>query len=110
MATKELDAAATEVNRKIYAALNSLMAACGLVGENGTEILFYVLRDAVVSVQNEWSIVEGSHDEGLCFNVNALLAQQIEEALAQYAKDRCVVIGHILQCDHRNIDATSEGS
>ena len=57
------------------------MGACGFVGESGSERLFWVLRDAVQMVADEWHIVEQSHKDGLCYNVNALLSDAIAEAL-----------------------------
>jgi hypothetical protein len=77
----------TETNRKIHAALNGLMAACELQGESGTETLFGLLYDAVGNVSDEWHIVDESHDEGLCYDVNCLLADAIEEALGHMDHD-----------------------
>jgi hypothetical protein len=67
---------------QIYAALNDLMNACGLSGESGTEVLFDVLFDAVHNVDED--IYRESHAEGLCFDVCALLAEQIEIALSAH--------------------------
>jgi hypothetical protein len=78
---REDETSVTETNRKINTALNSVMTACGLVGESGTEILFDVLHEAIAGVHKEWWIVEQSHNEGLGFDVNALLADQIEADL-----------------------------
>ena len=68
-------------HRKIDNALDALMGACGFVGESGSERLFWVLRDAVQMVADEWHVVEQSHKDGLCYNVNALLSDAIAEAL-----------------------------
>ena len=57
------------------------MGACGFVGESGSERLFWVLRDAVQMVADEWHIVEQNHKDGLSYNVNALLSDAIAEAL-----------------------------
>ena len=68
-------------HRKIDIALDALMGACGFVGESGSEGMFWVLRDAVQMVADEWHVVEQSHKDGLCYNVNALLSDAIAEAL-----------------------------
>jgi hypothetical protein len=68
-------------NRRIKTALNDLMKACGYSGESGTEALFDVLFDAVHDVRENWDIVEESHEDGLGFDVNSMLADHIEEAL-----------------------------
>jgi hypothetical protein len=73
----------TPTNRAIHAALNQLMAACGLTGESGTERLFMnVLCPAIGQVEADWDIVDDSHAQGLCFDVNAMLADAIEQQLA----------------------------
>ena len=65
---------------QIHKALGDLMVACGLGrSESGTEIFVGVLADAVGGV--DWSVVEQSHKDGLCFDVNCLLAEEIEVAL-----------------------------
>jgi hypothetical protein len=68
-------------DRKIDVALDALLGACGFVGESGSERMFWVLFDAVHNVANNWGIVEKSHDDGLCYNVNALLSDAIAEVL-----------------------------
>ena len=70
-------------DEKIYKALNDLMLACGLHGESGTEIFLGVLADAVENV--DWSVVEQSHRDFLGFDVNGLLAEEIEKALKRGA-------------------------
>ncbi len=71
----------TETNRKIHAALNTLMEACGFQGESGTEALFDALAMAVGSVENDWHIVDQSHADGLCYDVNSMLANALVKAL-----------------------------
>ena len=67
------------------------MEACGLRGESGTETLFDLLSQAVVGVHDEWWLVAASHESGLGYDVNELLANQIEGALAQYTQDEAPV-------------------
>jgi hypothetical protein len=71
----------TETERKIDAALDALMKACGFTGESGTEAMFWVLHKAVQDVASNWNIVEESHEDGLCYDVNALLSGAIAKAL-----------------------------
>jgi hypothetical protein len=71
----------TDVRDKIEIALDALMGACGFVGESGTERMFGVLFEAVQRVADEWDVVRDSHEDGLCYNVNALLSDAIAEAL-----------------------------
>ena len=68
-------------NRKIHAALNSLMVACDLNGESGTETLFDVLSQAIFGVHEEWWIVEESHKNGFGCDVNSLLAIKSRQPL-----------------------------
>jgi len=72
----------TPLERKIDVALDALMGACGFVGESGTERLFCVLYEAVEHVADNWDIVDQSHKDGLCYNVNAMLSSAIAEVLA----------------------------
>lgn len=74
-------------NQKIHTALNNLMAACGLNGESGTEILFDALSQAIFGVHEDWWIVEESHKNGLGCDVNSLLADQIKAVLEQYTRE-----------------------
>jgi len=67
----------TDREEAAHAALNQLMTAIGLSGESGTEALFDVLQNAVDDVAGEWHVVEQSHKDGLCYDVNAMLAQAI---------------------------------
>jgi hypothetical protein len=46
----------------------------------GTEALFIILETAVGNV--DWNIVERSHEDGLCYDVNALLTNAIIDAAA----------------------------
>jgi hypothetical protein len=72
------DIECTAVNsdtQRIYDALDDLMQACGLSGESGSETLFHALSDATKEL--DFSIVEQSHRDGLCYDVNALLADGI---------------------------------
>jgi hypothetical protein len=57
------------------------MGACGFVGESGSEGMFWVLLEAVQKVADNWQIVRESHQDGLSYNVNALLSDAIAEAL-----------------------------
>ena len=68
-------------HRKIDIALDALMGACGFVGESGSEGMFWVLLEAVQKVADNWQIVRESHQDGLSYNVNALLSDAIAEAL-----------------------------
>ena len=97
----------TETNQKIYTALNSLMAACDLVGESGTEILFGVLSEAVARVDEQWLIVENNQKNGLCYDVNALLADQMEAALARDTQEEGPVQSYD---DDDDDDAIDDGS
>jgi hypothetical protein len=64
---------------RIRAALESLRAACGVVGELGDEVFLLVLRDAITRAKREWS--SKSHPD-----VNALLADDIEACERVYAQ------------------------
>ena len=67
---------------RIYKALNEIMSACGLSGESGMEKLFHILSKAIQDIEDEWDdVVEESHKEGLCYNVNAWLANEIAKAI-----------------------------
>jgi hypothetical protein len=80
----------TDKHEAIHAALNSLMKACGLDNsESATEVLFGILEDAVLNVADQWDeVVEQSHRDGLCYDVNALLAQAIDRASRGWHFDR----------------------
>ena len=71
----------TDQEENIHAALNQLMAACGFIGKSGTEKLFIVLADAVEEVEDNWDEVEQGRKDGLCNDMNALLAQKIKGIL-----------------------------
>lgn len=71
----------TAQQKQIHAALGGLAAACGFDGESGTEKLFAVLCDAIERVQENWHVVERSHRDGLCLDVNALLVGAIVAAM-----------------------------
>jgi hypothetical protein len=43
--------------------------------------MFWVLFDAVHNVTNNWGLVEHGYEDGLCYNVNALLSDAISEVL-----------------------------
>jgi hypothetical protein len=71
----------TTEETEIRQALNTIMKACGFTGESGTEALFEVLDCAVTSVAEQWDEVVGqSHRDGLCYDVNAMLAREIAKA------------------------------
>lgn len=72
-----------ERSERIHTALNSLMKACNLQGESGTEKLFFILNEAIDDV--DWNIVEQRHKDGLCYDVNCLLAEAIDNALGERA-------------------------
>ena len=64
----------------IRKALNQLMNACGFRGESGSETLFPVLLHAVEAVDAKWdNVVEQSHEDGLRYDVNALLADEFSK-------------------------------
>jgi hypothetical protein len=67
---------------EIYNALNNLMAACGLNGESGTEILASALRDSLDDMEL-WAIVKDSHREGLFYDVNHLLAEALDRRISE---------------------------
>jgi chemotaxis regulatin CheY-phosphate phosphatase CheZ len=74
----------TQTNRDIKKALNALMKACGLSGESGTEQLYEILSGIVLERDLEIrATVEESHANGLCYDVNALLADAVAEVLSQ---------------------------
>jgi hypothetical protein len=95
---------ASETNRKIHKALNSLMAAWGLNGESATETLFDVLSQSIFGVHEEWWIVEASHEKGFGCDVNSLLTDQIEAALAQYTEEE----GSVQSCDDALFEMISQ--
>lgn len=64
-------------------ALDTLMKACGFQGESGTEELFDALSVAMENVQNEWHVVEQSHKDGLCYDVNHMLARALVKELSE---------------------------
>ena len=71
----------------IRKALNQLMNACGFRGESGSETLFPVLLHAVEAVDAKWdNVVEQSHEDGLRYDVNALLADELVRSLKQREK------------------------
>lgn len=79
--------APSQTNLDIKAALDQLADACGLSGESGTEYLFRVLVDVMehIGVSGASVIVE-SHKDGLCYDMNSLMADAIEEVLAHRMK------------------------
>jgi hypothetical protein len=75
----------TKRQEAIRAALCNLQGACGLDNsESSTEALFGILTQAIEQV--DWDIVEESHAEGLCYDVNALLAEAID-SVASHEKN-----------------------
>ena len=71
----------------IHKALGELVSACGFSGESGTERLFPFLLEAVEAVDGKWdSVVGQSHRDGLCCDVNALLAEEIASILKKREK------------------------
>jgi hypothetical protein len=82
-----------DVERNIYDALNALMRACGLSGESGTEQLYGLLSGIILEYDEQIRrTIRDSHDEGLCLDVNALLADllvaAVDEANAATAAHR----------------------
>jgi hypothetical protein len=74
----------TAEQEEIHAALNKVMKACGLdTSESSTERLFAILDHAVTAVAEQYDdVVEQSHGEGLCYDVNAWLASEIAKTAA----------------------------
>jgi ABC-type phosphonate transport system ATPase subunit len=67
---------------KIETALHNLQRACGFdTSESATASLFEVLEEAVERVRRDWGVVDQSYDDGLAYNVNALLSNKIVEVL-----------------------------
>ena len=73
-------------DEKVYSALNQLMAACGLQGESGSEALLDLLEEAVGNVDRD--IIEQSHADGLCYDVNWLLVEALTEARPRHNDGR----------------------
>lgn len=71
----------TKQNEEITKALDDLMTACGYKGESGTEWFFGALSTALDEVEENWNIVIQSYEDGLCYNINALLADALENAV-----------------------------
>ena len=61
---------------EIDLAMDHLLKACGLHGESGTEKLFHMLKTAIKELDGT---IEGSHEEGLCYNMNAAIADKLKE-------------------------------
>ena len=71
----------------LHKALNELMSACGFSGEIGTERRLHVPLQAMEDVDDEWdSVVGQSHRDGLCYDVNALLAYKIASITLEEGK------------------------
>ncbi len=66
-------------------ALDSLLKACGLQGESGTEQLYYWLLRACDELQGT---IEESHAEGLCYNMNAALSDKLAEYMREAQAER----------------------
>jgi hypothetical protein len=79
----------TAEQEEIHVALNKIMKACGLdQSESSTEALFAILDNAVTSVAEQYDDVVGqSHRDGLCYDVNAWLAQEIAKAASALAAE-----------------------
>lgn len=75
----------TQEQTEIWRGLNTIMKACGFdQSESSTEAFFEVLDTALTSVAEQWDEVVGqSHRDGLCYDVNAMLAQEIAKAAAR---------------------------
>jgi hypothetical protein len=69
---------------QLHTALNTLMDACGFTGETGTECMFEILEAAAQDVRDQWREVEDSHKDGLCYDVNAMLAYALDKQLGEY--------------------------
>jgi hypothetical protein len=72
-----------ETEEKVYRSLDLLMEACNLEGESGTEVLFDILYQAVQSVDRQWHVIERSHKDGLCYDVNTMLTEEILKFLSK---------------------------
>jgi hypothetical protein len=70
----------TPLTKSIYNSLNDLASTCGLQGESGSEELFDMLGAAYLELDAE-CVLEESHEEGLCLDMNAELAHKIEKYL-----------------------------
>lgn len=70
----------TTLAKSLHYSLNELMAACGLSGESGTEELYDMLGRAVEELEIE-GVLEDSHEQGLCYDMNAALAHKLEKYL-----------------------------
>lgn len=70
----------TPLTQDIFDALNGLMAACGLQGESGTEELYSMLGSACEELDAE-GVLEESHQQGLCYDMNAALAHKLAKRL-----------------------------
>lgn len=68
--------------RNIKEALDALMKACNLAGESGTEILFEMLERAIGELEAE-QVMQNSHAEGLCFDMNAAMALKLEQYITE---------------------------
>jgi hypothetical protein len=69
-------------NQDIYSALFGLAQACGLRGESGSEKLMHVLECALEN--SCWrERVETSHEEGLCYDHCAVLADEIRKVILE---------------------------
>jgi hypothetical protein len=72
----------------VYKSLDLMMRTCGFSGETGTEAFFKVLERAMSSVGEQWDEVVGqSHRDGLAYDVNAMLANEIAKAADGYGLD-----------------------
>jgi hypothetical protein len=78
----------TQEQTEIKRGLNTIMKACGFdQSESSTEAFFEILDSAVGSVaEQREAVVEESHRDGLCFDVNAMLAREIAKAAARRAR------------------------
>jgi hypothetical protein len=81
-----IDPTVMTINRNVFEALNMLMKACGLSDESDTEELYEILSDIIFETDREIrKTVKQSHKDGLCYDVNALLAGSIADAVVQRA-------------------------
>ncbi len=56
--------------------MDMLMDAYGFKSESDTERLYYLIRDMVDELEGT---IEASHEEGLCYNMTAAMADTLQQ-------------------------------
>lgn len=59
-------------------AVSNLINACGFKGESGTDEFYYLLQEAIDSLDGT---IEKSHEEGLCYDMSSAIAHAIKDIL-----------------------------